>query len=118
MKRNTLLAILALTPLLISCAAMSPHPMDMAAALQSAKTPADHQDLARHYEQVANEMQAKAEQHAELLAHYERERYLYAKQWPAMAEHCKNLIRFYEGAARENRQMAEIHRQVAESIKP
>ncbi|TAN53684.1 MAG: hypothetical protein EPN21_00870 [Methylococcaceae bacterium] len=116
MKRKTLLAILALIPLLISCAAQSPHPMEMASALQSAKTRADHEALAKHYEEAAAEMQTKVDEHKQLLAHYERERYLYAKQWPAMADHCRNLIRFYEGATQENRQMAELHRAVAANV--
>lgn len=50
--------------------------------------------------------------------HIEKERYLYAKQWPAMAEHCRSLIRFYEGAVQENRQMAALHREVAANANP
>lgn len=118
MKRNTLLAILAFIPLLVSCAAQSPHPMDMASALQSAKTRTDHEDLAKHYEEAAEEMQTKVEEHQQLLEHYERERYLYAKQWPAMADHCRSLIRFYGGAAQENLRMAELHREMAANANP
>lgn len=118
MKRKTLLAIPALIPLLISCAAQSPHAMDMTASLQSAKTRADHAALVKHYEEAAAEMQARVDEHKKRLVYYERERYIEARQWPMMADHCRSLIGFYQGAVQENRQMADLHRQVALEIQP
>lgn len=95
---------------------MPPHPMDMTAALQNAKTRADHQALARHYEEAAAEMQTKVEAHKKRLEYYEKQRYVEPNQWPLMADHCRSLIGFYQGAARENQQLADLHRQVAAKL--
>ncbi len=48
---------LALGLLLPACAEMDTHPMDMSQAVQDAKTKADHEALAQHYEETAKEMQ-------------------------------------------------------------
>lgn len=45
--------------------------MDMTQAVQSAKTRSDHENLAKHYQDAAKEMQAKAAVHKKLLAQYE-----------------------------------------------
>jgi hypothetical protein len=78
MKRMVSLAILALSGLLASCTINS-HPMDMTQAVQNAQTRSDHEALARHYEDVAKEMQGKADEHKKVLAHYERNRSLYSQ---------------------------------------
>lgn len=116
MKRRILLALLVCASVLVSCAAPAPHPMDMNLAVQNAKTRADHAALSAHYGAVASEMTAKAEEHKTLITHYEKDRYLYPKQWPSMGEHCLNLVRFYEGAAQENKNMEKSHRAIADSM--
>ena len=61
MKSKIFISLLLVLGLLVSCAHMDPHPMDMTSAVRNAKTRADHNALARHYEDAAKKMQAKAQ---------------------------------------------------------
>jgi septal ring factor EnvC (AmiA/AmiB activator) len=98
--------------LLAACAEMKPHPMDMSQAVQNAKSKADHEALAQHYEEAAKEMQLKVEEHKKLLSQYQSESYLYGKQAEDLKAHCQRLINVYEKAAEENLSMAKMHRQM------
>ncbi len=116
MKTITSFALVAALGLLVSCA-INPHPMDMTQAIRNAKTPGDHDALAKHYEDAAKEMQAKADEHKKMLAEYEANRTLYGKQYQSLISHCQGLMRIYEQAAAENLSMAESHRQMAKEAK-
>lgn len=116
MKAITYLAIVALFGLLVSCT-INPHPMDMTQAVQNAKTRSEHEALAKHYEDAAKEMQAKAEQHKKMLAEYQARKGLYPKQAGDLIKHCQGLIRVYEQAAAENLAMAKSHREIATETK-
>ena len=116
MKIRTSFALVAVFGLLVSCA-INPHPMDMTQAIQNAKTPSDHDALAKHYEDAAKEMQVKAEEHKKLLAEYATNSYRYGKQLPDLKAHCQGLVRIYEQAAAENMSMAESHRQMAKEAR-
>ena len=87
MKTITSLALVALLGLLGSCT-MNPHPMDMTQAIQSATTRSDQENLAKHYEDAAKDMQAKAEEHKQMLAKYEANK---ALLWQASSEFNKPL---------------------------
>ena len=118
MKIGTCFAILALLGLLASCAQMNPHPMDMTNAIRSAKTSVDHNALAKHYEDAAQEMRLKVAEHKKILEEYETHPYYYDRRTPQdMAVHCRALIRSYEQAVEENMSMARAHRQMAEEAK-
>lgn len=99
--------------LLVSCAQPNPHPMDMTVAVQSAKSSADHEALAAHYEQAARDAEAKVEEHKKLLGQYQAKSYLYGRQAPTFEAHCLALIRSYEQVANANAEMAKMHRQLA-----
>lgn len=116
MKYLALCALMVTLGLLASCS-INPHSMDMTQAVQSAKTPSDHENLAKHYEDAANEMQATAEAHKKMLAQYEGNRGLYGKQAQSLISHCQGLVRIYEQAAAENKSMADSHRQLAAEAK-
>jgi hypothetical protein len=58
-------------------------------------------------------MQAKATEHKRMLAQYEAGKSLYGKQAQSLISHRQGLVRIYEQAAADNRNMAESHRQVA-----
>jgi len=115
MKAKILLAVLTLFGLLMSCAERGRHPMDMSVAVQSARTSADHQALADHYEAVARDMKNKAEEHRQILAQFRKDPHDYPKTYKggSFEAHCKRLIDLYERAAEANRDMAEDHRQMA-----
>lgn len=101
---------------LVSCQ-QNPHPMDMSAAVQGAKTNADHEALAVHYEQAAKEAEAKVEEHKKLLNDYKQHSYLYGKQGAEFVEHCESLISSYQKAVDANLAMAKRHHQLANDAK-
>ena len=116
MTTNFLLA-LAMMGLSVSCT-INPHPMDMTQAVQNAKTAADHDALARHYDDAAKDMTAKVDEHKKLLAYYQAQKDRYRnKQAQDLVNHCQGLIRIYEQAVAENRAMAQAHREMASETK-
>jgi hypothetical protein len=92
-------------------------PMDMTQAVQSAKTAADHEALAKHYEDAAKNMGAKVDEHKKMLAQYQSKKVMYGKYAQDLINHCQGLIRIYEQAAAENRAMAKSHREMAAEAK-
>jgi hypothetical protein len=112
MKTNTLITLALTLGLLSACAEMNPHPMDMSQAVQSASSKADHEALAKHYEETAKEMQLKVDEHKKLLSLYQSKSYLYGRQAEDFKAHCERLIDVYEKAAEENLKMANMHRQM------
>lgn len=117
MKTRSLFAVLFILGLLASCAQMNPHPMDMTSAIRYAKTSADHNALAKHYENAAREMQTKVQEHKKELEEYEYNSNHYGKRAQDLQAHCRGLIRYYEQAAEANGEMAEIHRQLAAELR-
>jgi len=112
MKTNLLITLLLALGLLTACAEMNPHSMDMSQAVQSATSKADHEALAKHYDEAADEMQLKVDEHKKLLSQYESKAYLYGRQAEDLKAHCQELITVYEKAVAANRKMAAIHRQM------
>lgn len=112
----TRLAAVCMLGLVMSCT-INPHPMDMARVVQNAKTAADHDALARHYDDAAKQMQSNADEHKNLLAEYQSKKALYGKHAQDLMNHCQGLIRIYEQAAADNRAMAKSHREMAAEVK-
>jgi hypothetical protein len=112
MKTKLLISLFLTLGLLAACAEMNPHEMDMSVAVQNAETKADHEALAKHYEETANEMQLKVDEHKRLLSQYESKSYLYGRQAQDFKAHCQRLIDVYENAVEENLSMANLHRQM------
>ncbi len=112
MKIKLLITLFLTLGLLSACAEMNPHPMDMNLAVQNAKTKADHEALAEHYEEAAKDMQLKVDEHKKLLSQYQSSSYLYGRQAEDFKAHCERLIDVYEKAAKENLEMAKMHRQM------
>ena len=112
MKTKLLITLLLALGLLSACAEMNPHPMDMSQAVQNAESKADHEALAKHYDEEANEMQLKVDEHKKLLDQYKSKAYLYGRQAQSFKDHCQWLINAYEKAVVSNREMAEMHRQM------
>ncbi len=117
LKMKTFFSALAVLGLLASCAHLDPHPMDMTNAIRNAKTSADHNALAKHYEDVAKRMQAKAQTQKNLLAEYETHGYYYGRQTEDLKEHTAALARLYQEAADANMDMAKSHRRMADQAK-
>jgi endonuclease III len=113
MKTKLIITLCLAASLLTACAEMNPHPMDMSQALQNAKTSADHEALAKHYDEAANVMQAKVDEHKKLLGQYQSNSYLYGRQAEDLKAHCEELTNVYEKAVIANHKMAEMHRAMA-----
>ncbi len=114
--RFIFLALIAIG-LMSACAHTIPHQMDMSQEIRNAKTSADHNSLAKHYEETAKEMQVKADEHKKMLAEYEAHRQTYGKRGLDMESMCKALIHVYEQAMKENMSLADSHRRIATEIK-
>ncbi|ESS73785.1 hypothetical protein MGMO_10c00070 [Methyloglobulus morosus KoM1] len=113
MKTKFLITLLLTLGLLTACAEMNPHPMDMSQAVLNAETKADHEALAKHYDEEAEVMQLKVDEHKKLLEQYESKAYLYGRQAEDLKAHCERLVTSYENAVDANRKMAEMHRGMA-----
>jgi hypothetical protein len=112
MKTKLLITLILALGSLAACSEMNQHPMDMSQAVQNAESKADHEALAQHYEETANEMQLKVDEHKKLLGQYEAKSYLYGRQAEDIKAHCRRLIDVYEKAVDENLSMAKLHRQM------
>jgi endonuclease III len=114
MKTNALITLILSLVLLTACAEMNPYPMDMSQAVLNAESKTDHEALAKHYDEAADEMQVKVDEHKKLLNQYESKAYLYGRQAEDLKTHCLRLIDVYEKAVESNRKMAEMHRGMAQ----
>lgn len=112
MKIKLLIALMLTLGLLDGCGGPNPHSMDMTQALQNASSKADHEALAKHYEEAAAEMQVKVDEHKKLLTQYEAKSYIYGRQAQDFKAHCEGLINAYEKAVEANLSMAKMHRQM------
>ncbi len=110
---KALLTVSLAIGLLASCVQRNPHPMDMTAAVENAKSKADHEALAMHYQQAAKDAEAKLDEHKKLLDQYKAHSYLYGKQAAMLEEHCEALINGYQQVVKANTEMAKLHRDMA-----
>jgi hypothetical protein len=85
------------------------------AALQqriaNARTGADHEDLAGHFEREAQVLREKANEHVQMTRAYGFGGYGLAET--GFVQHCEALARRYRSAAEENLALARLHRQAA-----
>ena len=114
MKSKSFILVLFALGMLASCAHIDAHPMDMSSAVRNARTRADHNALARHYEDVAKRMQAKAQAQKNMMKEYTQHGYYYGRRTEDLQEHTEALVRIYEEAAEANRNMAKFHHLLAE----
>jgi predicted small lipoprotein YifL len=117
-KIEKLLATLAIA-LLASCAQMSPleaRDADIRKAAENARTYADHDRLAKQYENTAKELLVKAEEQKKLLQHYEEKSYLYGRQAQDHQSHTSALLNKYQQAAAETIKQAAFHHKMASEL--
>lgn len=86
---------------------------DVASAVQNATTARDHEVVAKHYQEVAKEMQAKQQEQKQLLEEYQNHSYLYGRQAQDLQSHTEALARKYEKEAQASMKEAELHHQMA-----
>jgi hypothetical protein len=111
-----LITVLALG-FLSGCAQMSPIASNQSGETHSADLrsidPNNHNAVAEHYEDVANEIKAKLQAQKELLQEYERRSYYYGRRGQDVQSHTLANIRQYEKSIKENMKEAAIHRKMA-----
>ena len=95
-----------------ACTPVGKMTHDMTAMIQSAKTKADHEALAKHYEDEATALQAKAAEHQRM-----EQTYTGMSSWGkariSLSQHCSMLAARYREAANENLALARQHRELA-----
>ena len=79
-------------------------------AISAADTKAEHEALASAYEQEAQMLSAKAEEHRKMVKAYGIPAY---KAATFLGPHCESLANYYEQAARENLELAKQHHRLA-----
>ena len=110
MKTGKLFVVFSMLGLLASCAQLG------AFEVQNARTHADHDNLAKYFENTAKEMQIKAGEQRKLLQSYEDKSYLYGRQGQDFQAHTSANIRHYERASRESLKEASFHRERAAEL--
>lgn len=104
---------------LLSPAALAIQPIatpEIRAAAQSAATPRDHELVAKHYDKVPVQAQAKVKEQKELLKQYQNKSYLYGRQAQDLQSHTEALIRDYEQKVTATLREAAMHRQMASRL--
>lgn len=118
MKTITPIAAGITLALLSACATTEPpRPHRWARAVQTAETREAHEELAQHYEEVARQMQADADEEREMLAQYQASPHKYGKRIHDLKASAQAMIRDFELAAKESLHMADYHRQLANAAK-
>ena len=80
--------------------------------IANAKTPADHEAIAKYYDQQAAKANEQVQWHQKLL-----KAYMANPRFSTMQMHCSRLVDFYKNEAKEDRKLAQEHREMATSAK-
>jgi hypothetical protein len=76
-----------------------------AAQIEAAKTPAEHEAIAKIFEDEAASLTKKSEMHGEMAKNYSK---------MGVARHCAALEKDYKAAAKQNLALAAIHHKLAQ----
>lgn len=118
-KFGKYLVVLPMLSILVACAQLSPmeaRNIDNNKIASEAKTFKEHENLANHYDKLANEMAAKVEQKKALLEEYEDHSHYYGRRGQDYKSHTLANIRYYEQEATEAIHQAGYHRKVAAEL--
>lgn len=114
-------AVVSTLGLLASCAqtgALEVQNDNTNRAAQDAGTFADHDSIAKRYENTARALLVKVEEQKKLLQHYEDKSYLYGRQGQDFQSHTVALLRKYEQATKKSTSQAASHHKMAlEAVK-
>lgn len=119
MPRMPLLVPLFASVLLLAACSTTPVVTDVPAALQAAKSPADHLKLAEYFDTKAAAYEAEAAEHGRLAVAYQGGLGVggRADKGASMASHCRFAQTQFRNAAGEARSMAQAHRDLASSAR-
>jgi hypothetical protein len=108
------LASMLATVLLLSQAPAASE-TDIADRIANARTRADHEAIAKYYDEQAEEARGLAKKHEKMAEAYRRAGGPMVKA--QMPEHCDGLAVYYSGLAKQNDAMAASHRRMAAEAK-
>lgn len=89
---------------------------EVAQLIETAKSPADHMQLARYFSSEAAKFEAEADEHADMAKRYQRNPSPLATKFPGSMQtfnHCDALSKSLREAARSARELAASHEQMA-----
>jgi len=118
MKPVTILCALAFLVLVTALpmptmGASAAQEADLEQMIANAKTPADHEAIAAYYDREAADNDSKAEFHRKLAKTYAD---LHVKP-SDMRNHCEQMAKYFEGAAKDAKLLAAEHREMAKKAK-
>jgi len=90
--------------------------MVMSDMITMAKTPADHEKLAAHYEQEAKAARAKAEEHKKMAEAYRKEGGPLIEKLH-FDQHCDSLVKSFSETADEFEALAKAEHEAAKGMK-
>ncbi len=90
--------------------------MSMEEMVAAAKTRADHENLAKHYDAMAAEARAKAEMHQKMADAYRKEGGAIVSKLH-FDEHCDSLVKAFKAEAEEYEALAKAEREMAKEMK-
>jgi hypothetical protein len=89
---------------------------DTGVLAQNTRTSADHDSIARQYENKAKELMVKAEERKKLLRHYEDKSYLYGRGGQDFQAQAIALERKYKLASEKANSLAAFHHKMAADV--
>ncbi len=112
-------AALLLSVILAGCASgPAAPPADLLQRVESARTPADHEALAAHYDKQASAARASAQVHRKMATSYQGMIAGGRGGGASMPAHCNAIVANQEAIAAEYDAMAAAHRQMGQQAKP
>jgi hypothetical protein len=78
--------------------------------IENAKTPADHEAIAKYYDQQGAKAHQEMQWHQKLL-----KAYMANPRFSTMQMHCSRLVDFYKNEAKEDKKLAQEHREMAKA---
>lgn len=128
LKRYIVGAVATVALLGIAVATASPVPgqdkvsrSELKELIKNAKEPADHQRIARYFNEEADRLEAEAQEHIDLAALYRANPTPEERKLPMSgrtAGHCDYFAKAAREAAHADRQIAAAHLEMAKTAKP
>jgi hypothetical protein len=118
MKVTLIPALILAALVTVSCASKTNQPtQDWATAAERADTPEAHEALAKHFDEIAQTMQADADAERRALADYQARPHRYGRRIKDLRARSGALLRDFEASANDSRAMAQLHREIAAEMR-
>lgn len=84
--------------------------------IATAKTPAEHQRIARYYEAKANDYLAQSKEHEQMAEQYRKNPMISSSKWATgTINHCAYIAQSLKDASAKMQELAQLHEQMARS---